>query len=753
MNTADFLSRLSRRLKSPLRFSGICTPQAFPQSLRLTVAEASRLTGFPEKFWFSLIRKKLLPATAVGLDRAGLFTPEKLPQNISLTDLAAVTYISADALPPYARFDFYSEQIVRGSSFSVDFVGYLARYGPDAFEKLLDTIGILQEGSVIRRRNRLDITGRIKEFAAEHHLSPATYYRMEEKVMSSDLSKLLSACPGYRARSLCPLSEAYISHEILRPNPPFQIEILRNLEKEAVSRGADICAHCVFAPDSKEHRHWVKQYPDSEVCSRAGSGLLYPMSHNPVSRYIASISEEEKVYHQQGARAFEASVMHHITRKKEELVNHIWCADNMLADVLILLYIDDKTGRPLLARPWTCNILDWASTAVISSTVGLIPDSIMVAETFCRAAVFTMGSVFHGLCTHYYCDNGLDYRSKIMRGVDPDLGLELDAPVYPFHDICSNSLLRVLGVQTHYAKPYAGRTKLIERYQGILNQHFLRSLSGYCGSSPQDRAFDFEAEKRKALKSGTILTLPQFADLWLNKFIPAYNATAYNDSLQPDPSGKSPLQRYQELPRANTITPDWASLSVLKAHQGQYMVHADGIHYNEELYWHPSLHPFIRKRKDDKYLVDVYDFDQSFVHTLTIMYNRQYLCDAAPSIKPSVIEEDRLLMQKLWAEQNQQKAGPKQRMQIIQKSLRRSGIKLSRYARPDTIDPALFFFGEKIDEVRDEKKSDPLPASASALAEASRSTNRIIDEIRNRDARSTPLDDYFARLGEEKMKE
>ena len=699
-----------------------------------------------------MVRKKFIPAFAAGMDRAGLLSPEKLPKNLTAEELASITYISAKHLTPEAQQAFYAQEIVKGAAFHMDFTGFLSCRGLSDFERLLLSLDLIRQGSALRLRYRTDTTNRIRQFAENHHLSLATYYRMEAKFMSSDLSMLLNPRPGYRAKSLCPLSEAYISQQVLHPNPPFQIEILRNLEKESISRGADICKHCVYAPSSKERRQWLKQYPDAEECDRFGHGMLYPRSHNPISRYIASIPKEDKVYHQQGRRAFEASIMHHVSRKKEELVNHIWCPDNMLADIMIYLFDDERTGRPIFARPWTVNIIDWASRAIISSTVGLLPDSAMVAETFCRGSVFTMGSIFHGLCSHYYCDNGLDYRSKIMRGIDPALDLEFSDPVYPYHDLCSNSLLRTLGIQVHYAKPFAGRTKLIERVQGIISQHYLRQLPGYCGSSPADRAFDFEKEKKRLLKKGNLLTLAQFADLWLNKIIPAYNSTAYNDSLEPDPSLKSPLQMYQELPRANTITPDWASLAVLKSRQGRYMVHSDGIHYGNELYWHPALHPLIRDHKEEKYLVDVFDFDQSFVHSLTILYQNQYLCEASPAIHPSVIEESRFLMQRLWAEQNQQKAGPKQRMQVIQKSLRRAGLKPSRYQQPDRIDPSLYFFGEKIDEKKDAEKTDPLPTSANAIAEASRSTNRIIDTILNRDARPTPLDDYFSQLGEEEMK-
>ncbi len=53
------------------------------------------------------------------------------------------------------------------------------------------------------------------------------------------------------------------------------------------------------------------------------------------------------------------------------------------------------------------------------------PNSDTVADSFCRAAVYTKGSDVHGLPRYIYIDNGKDYRSHRFEGetlVETDLG-------------------------------------------------------------------------------------------------------------------------------------------------------------------------------------------------------------------------------------------------------------------------------------------------------------------------------------------
>ena len=142
---------------------------------------------------------------------------------------------------------------------------------------------------------------------------------------------------------------------------------------------------------------------------------------------------------------------------------------------------------------------DAASDAIVGSVVTLRPNSMTIAECFCRAVAFTVDSPFYGLPEVFYVDRGKDYRALWLEGGDPALRERLDSDACLNRAFCDNPLLPALNVSVRHALPRSGRSKTIERIFGTITRSWFKPLPGWTGASPENRPFDFEREKKRLL--------------------------------------------------------------------------------------------------------------------------------------------------------------------------------------------------------------------------------------------------------------
>ena len=148
---------------------------------------------------------------------------------------------------------------------------------------------------------------------------------------------------------------------------------------------------------------------------------------------------------------------HKTVRDKPDAVNAVFFGDHHLADVLVIVGTDGRDGSPILARPWLTVMTDAASDAIVGSVVTLRPNSMTIAECFCRAVAFTVDSPFYGLPEVFYVDRGKDYRALWLEGGDPALRERLDSDACLNRAFCDNPLLPALNVSVRHALPRSGR--------------------------------------------------------------------------------------------------------------------------------------------------------------------------------------------------------------------------------------------------------------------------------------------------------
>ena len=708
--------------------------------LFITVHEASLSTGFPVKKWFQWILQGLIPSM-----------PELKADNIkgiSYSCLSQQVLIPVSALPKYYRTKLVKSRLLGEQLFDIDFIGFLDQYGEAKYRKLLAEI-ILIRDFIHCRQNGYDAkTEKSREFAKQSGYSLATLYRKESVFMKSDLKKLVSVSPKiYHPQSMCRLSEDYAKFEWSKPNHLAKIEIQSKLEEEARALGREVCDRCPYNANTSSHKRFLSRYPELNFCcSKMGGGMLYPASKDPFNRYLSSIGEQELKYSREGANAWRDEFMHVTKRDKPELVNAAWFGDHFLGDVL-LIFGYDKNKRPILKRPWhTCN-LDAASSALVGSVVCAIPNSMTIAECFCRSAAFTVDSPFHNLPEIYYVDRGKDFRSTMLEGRNYDMRQRLDQHYYLNRAFCDNPLLPALNVTIRHALPKSGRSKNIERQFGTIIRKYLQEIPGWVGNCPQNRPFDFAEEEKRLIESGELWTFEKYARYWFDVVVPAYNNTIQDGETE------SPLQKYLRLEKANTIVPDWNTLSVFKAKKPLHKVHPQGIKYNKELYWHPAL----SEEGIMGNYVSIYDFDQTFCHSISVIHNGKYICEAEPLVHQQVLEPDRLKLAQHLEEQKAQKRRISRRVTVVRQTLKKAGVKAQRYidyepaddladANTEEVKDKYIMYCETIDESRDTKEAVILSETANEIARVAEQTKANINRIINGPI-SNAFENYYAAKG------
>lgn len=202
-----------------------------------------------------------------------------------------------------------------------------------------------------------------------------------------------------------------------------------------------------------------------------------------------------------------------------------------------------------------------------------------------------------------------------------------------------------------------------------------------------------------------------------------------------------------------SFVPDWNTLSVLKAKKPLHKVHPQGIKYNKELYWHPAL----SEEGVMGHYVSIYDFDQTFCHSISVIHNGKYLCEAEPLIHQQVLEPDRLKLAQHLEEQKAQKRRISRRVTVIKQTLKKAGVKAQRYIDYEPIDDLAdesteeveeknIMYCETIDESRDKKDAILLSETANEITRVAEQTKANMERIMN-GPKNNSFENYYISKG------
>lgn len=477
------------------------------------------------------------------------------------------------------------------------------------------------------------ITVRLEELADKLNMSYRTLIRERRRFMyHTSLMNLLSdpnngEDVADRYRTCCFYCRDYIIARHENAGRPSGNSIFR----ETKNLSDFECSKCPYHPDVKNGPHKKNDCIPKATCHRESTHMITPNSHDTVNTIISRIPEQETYMAWAGVRSWMSKCQHTVHRIKPEKVNYCWFSDHTCLDIIVKTKTY-KDGHFDTGRVWLTGVMDAASDALVGYVLSTNPNSELIAHAFSTASAFKPDSPFHGICQYWYCDNGKDYRSELMKG-HPHNGNE--PPLLLNKEFCESGFLEWLGITQINARTYNGRTKPIERVWETIEDEFIRKMQGYCGNKPSERPATLNSD----IKKGNLYTFEQFADIFADKIFPGYNNFKAKDE------NESPIERYLRLEKASTIVPSWRALSVLKKKRKSCAVFPDGIHYGTLngkplVYWHPALAHFIRPQMPYE-RVQVYAFDEPFNRSLAVVYGQVYIGEAHPVQGLNLIEDKR----------------------------------------------------------------------------------------------------------------
>jgi excisionase family DNA binding protein len=223
-----------------------------------------------------------------------------------------------------------------------------------------------------------------------------------------------------------------------------------------------------------------------------------------MQRFAQAIPADERAYHRQGRRRWEASEAPYQDRSVEHMTPHqMWNADHCQLDVLV------ETPDGSIVCPWMCAIQDLRTRAIIGWR--MVPGS---ANQWTVLSTLAETIAEHGRPQTLLVDNGRDFVSKVVAG---GLMRFRALPKEIVNEV--RGALSLLHIELKNSKPYSGRSKPIERSFQTLQGDMLQLLPGYRGATV-DRKPEGLADRRKR---GEVLSWEQMLTV-MEAGISRYNA-------------------------------------------------------------------------------------------------------------------------------------------------------------------------------------------------------------------------------------
>lgn len=634
----------------------------------------------------------------------------KMYAQIIDNDCVPLTAIPFDQQEKYAK-----EYLLRSQYVDIDLMQEATPdsdtpYLSDGVKKFFERTNVVRAALSIQAAYAADrtVTAKLTELAFRNGMSYRTLMRERSRFMKhTSLMNLLSD-PNKgedtvdRYRTCCFYCRDYIIARHESAGRPSDNSIFR----ETKNLTTFSCTRCPYHPDFKAKSHGKDVIIPAATCRRKSTHMITPNTRDTVNTIVNRIPKQETYMAWAGVRAWMSKCQHTMPRIKPEEVNFCWSPDNTLLDIIVKTKVY-KDGSFDTGRVWVSGIVDVASGVLVGYALSTNPTSELIAHAFSTAAAFKPGSPIHGICKYWYCDNGKDFRAKLLKGQPADEQILVGIN----KEFCESGVLEWLGITQVFATKYNGRSKHIERVWRIIEDEFICKMQGYCGNKPSNRPATLEDD----IKNGNLYTMEQFADIFAEVIFPGYN------NFKSTEESESPMEKYLRLPKAKTIVPAWRTLAVLKKKQKPYAVHPDGIHYGKLddkhplVYWHPGLAQFIRPEKPYE-RVQVYAFDEPFNRSIAIVYGQVYIGEAHPVQGLNLIEERRY---KVIQHMKEQELQLKTYSNHIKKTHRI--VLQNKLIEKGTGIPAIDFvaYGQAIDEQRDKKEAvdDPrIPEELKELA-------------------------------------
>lgn len=219
----------------------------------------------------------------------------------------------------------------------------------------------------------------------------------------------------------------------------------------------------------------------------------FPSHHSFRRRLEKEIPKQAIYLARYGYSAWNRKYSNYIERDYSNIIcGKVWVSDHAQIDIACLT----ETGESVF--PWVTAWRDFKS----SKWLGWLlqtghPNSDHIFQTFYYAAES------YGLPTDVIIDNGKDYRCKDFAGGRKRITIDTNQAK-------ATSMLSELNIKVHFAQPYNGQTKPIERDFLKIKELLSKHAVGYRGGNILERPEKLKEE----IKKGMIMPFNEFKELF-----------------------------------------------------------------------------------------------------------------------------------------------------------------------------------------------------------------------------------------------
>ena len=352
-----------------------------------------------------------------------------------------------------------------------------------------------------------------------------------------------------------------------------------------------------------------------EIAVRMGWKKL--PSYQTVNRYVSWLMEHEGLrsaydYQRNGAREWKnKNMVKRIRDTKGLKVLEMLQGDEHTFDLWVMY--KTKSGKEIPIRPKLVAWIDTRSRMILGDIICRDADSQVLKESLIKL----MYEDLPGQVPRYlYIDNGKDYTSKEMIGVDRKDRHNQEAKDRFFDmefDRATRGFYHDMGIQDeHVSMPYEPWTKAqIERSFRTVIEKFSKKYASYTGTlTGSGTDAKVNKEIKRMAERGELLTMEEFYEEW-RKYKEKYNSRMHSGLKRAGEAYKTPKEVFEYEERYVKPAPprSFAVMALMKSEKAR--VNNVGIRRNGYYYMSDELLPYINQEVDIK--IDPYDVTAIYV--------------------------------------------------------------------------------------------------------------------------------------------
>lgn len=257
-----------------------------------------------------------------------------------------------------------------------DITAYLARFGQEKLDTLMDKLHAVKEMQLLRGDKRS--AQRRAEIAEAMGVKPRCIYDWERKYEAEGLEGLMDKTMRSdkgKSRTLCLLAQDRINYSYLTNGRPSQNRVYMRLRELRDRLGPAICEECCHNPESCNRADMLARGADpGEACRCAGSGMVIPSHHSSINRYVKTLDPAVVTLGRYGNKRFDDLYIPKVRRERPEQVNEVWFGDHHVFDLFVL----DSKG--VARRPWLTAWMDACSGCFVGWLLSFSPNSKTISD-------------------------------------------------------------------------------------------------------------------------------------------------------------------------------------------------------------------------------------------------------------------------------------------------------------------------------------------------------------------------------------